>query len=46
MKPTKNRRENADRDVGVPGNIAAADSRKEWYSRQRGQELIIDISVR
>jgi hypothetical protein len=32
MKPTKNRLENADGDVGAPGNIAAADSRKEWYS--------------
>jgi len=26
-------RSNADGDVGVPGNIAAPDSRKEWYSR-------------
>jgi putative transposase len=33
MKPTKIRRENADEDVGVPGNIGAPDSRKEWYSR-------------
>jgi len=33
MKPAKIRRENADEDVGVPGNIDAPDSRKEWYSR-------------
>ena len=26
-------RSNADGDVGVPGNIAAPDSRQEWYSR-------------
>ena len=26
-------RSNADEDVGVPGNIGAPDSRKEWYSR-------------
>lgn len=33
MKATKTRRENADEDVGVPRNIGAPDSRKEWYSR-------------
>ena len=33
MKPTKIRRENADEDIGVPGNIGAPDSCKEWYSR-------------
>lgn len=33
MKPTKNWRKNADGDCGFPENIAAPDSRKEWYSR-------------
>jgi hypothetical protein len=32
MKPTKNWRKNANGDFGFPENIAAPDSRKEWYS--------------